>query len=1407
MNKVYRLVRNRHSGLVQVASEITRAHGKSKTLTVGAGATAPRGVTCTVVMLALLGASPATAEDITWVGTPGGNWSVASNWDPARLPTSTDNAFVDGWVFGTAGAEANSLYLGYSNNSQLIIQGSNTLSTTNAYLGYNTGVEGLVAVFGASASWSNSGSLTVGHDGTSTLRVEDGGTLNVAGGTGTLVLASGSGSGTLNIGTNNAAGVLNAATVTGGSGTATLNFNHTDGAYYFTTDGTSSGAAIAITGSTAVNHIGSGKTTLTGNNTYTGGTTVSAGTLQGNTTSLQGAITNNAAVSFNQVADGTYAGVMSGTGALTKSGIGTLTLTGANTYTGTTHINAGTLQLGDGNTANTSIASDIVTAQDSQLIFNLNGSYIYSRDISGAGSVRVTPGSGYNHLTLAGSNTHTGGTTIDAGMTVQIGNVGTSGAITGDVVNNGRLNFHRSDAVTFGGAISGSGNVTVSGGNLTLTGNNTHTGNTNNFGTLQIGNGGTSGAISGNIANFGGSLVFNRADDVAYGGIISGSGSLTKIGAGTLTLTGANSYTGGTTVSAGTLQGNTTSLQGAITNNAAVSFNQVADGTYAGDMSGTGALTKIGGGILTLTGANTYSGDTTVKAGTLAVSGTGRIGGVTLANLRVGRTSGDNGTLVIEAGGQVGSDWAFIGGSFPDSTGVATVTGTGSTWTTSNTLYAGFGGRGTLTISNGGKVSNDEGEIGFFTDSIGSVTVTGSGSEWENTGELIVANFGNATLTIADGGRVSSNIGYISRANLVTGTVTVTGTGSTWANTGNIYLGNGGLTTTSTLNIGNYDLSAPDTAGTVTALRLTASSGSGTVNFNQTDATTFATPIEGNIAVNQRGTGTTTLSGTHTYTGATTISGGTLAVNGSLTNSAVTVASGGTLGGSGSIAGAVTVNSGGTLAPGNSPGLLSVGSLTLDAGSTTTMEIDGTARGTQYDAIDVTGTATLGGTLNLVFGYTPTVGDSYALIDAAAINGDFSTIDTSGLGAALKVVPTITNDYVMTVDLAQESFVTAAGGTGALTSNQSSVATNLDTFSTSGQATDLIAALNTLPAGALPSAYDQISGASHTFAPTLAGNAVRQFSHVLGQRSGGIQAGDGASTAFNALTGVKLAYAGDDLASLVAGEKVARDGFWVRALAADGRINSDGNAAGADTSGTGLALGADRWIDANRLAGVALAYGTSRADSGGGKLDVESFQLAAYGRWQDEAYYLDGSLGYGRHRTESRRDIAFLNQQARADYDTDSLSLNLEAGRPIVRGPATLTPYVGVEGTMLRREGFTETGSAANLSVAGDTQTGWRSRLGARYQWSGTRFQPTLDLAWVHAFGDAATQVDALFAAAPTASAFRVAGPELDRDRLALGLGLTAWTGKHARLDLNYNGEFASSDRDQHVAATFRWVW
>ncbi|GAB2579812.1 hypothetical protein GCM10027066_22630 [Dyella jejuensis] len=100
---------------------------------------------------------------------------------------------------------------------------------------------------------------------------------------------------------------------------------------------------------------------------------------------------------------------------------------------------------------------------------------------------------------------------------------------------------------------------------------------------------------------------------------LTGSGGLLKSGAGALMLAGSNSYSGGTIVSGGTLLGNAASLQGNITNNAKVVFAQQTDGIYAGVMSGDGALVKTGSGTLTLDAANTYSGGTTVSTGTLEI--------------------------------------------------------------------------------------------------------------------------------------------------------------------------------------------------------------------------------------------------------------------------------------------------------------------------------------------------------------------------------------------------------------------------------------------------------------------------------------------------------------------------------------------------------------------------------------------------------------------------------------------------------------------------------------------------------------------------------------------------------------------------------------------------------------------
>ena len=109
-------------------------------------------------------------------------------------------------------------------------------------------------------------------------------------------------------------------------------------------------------------------------------------------------------------------------------------------------------------------------------------------------------------------------------------------------------------------------------------------------------------------------LVFNQTADNIFAGVISGTGSVEKRGAGVLTLTGASNYAGGTLVSAGTLLGDTTSLQGDVTNDAALVFDQAADGTFAGTVRGR-ALKKRGAGALTLTADHPLTGLTTSRWG------------------------------------------------------------------------------------------------------------------------------------------------------------------------------------------------------------------------------------------------------------------------------------------------------------------------------------------------------------------------------------------------------------------------------------------------------------------------------------------------------------------------------------------------------------------------------------------------------------------------------------------------------------------------------------------------------------------------------------------------------------------------------------------------------------------------
>ena len=142
---------------------------------------------------------------------------------------------------------------------------------------------------------------------------------------------------------------------------------------------------------------------------------------------------------------------------------------------------------------------------------------------------------------------------------VQFGNGGTSGNMAGSLsmLSGGSVTFDRSDDFIYSGSISGGTFVKNGAGRLIATGSLSTIGNSLNSGVLQIGNGSSSGTISGNIIN-NALLELNRPDAFTYGGSISGTGSLTVSGSGTFTLSGSNSYSGQTLLSAGTLKAGST---------------------------------------------------------------------------------------------------------------------------------------------------------------------------------------------------------------------------------------------------------------------------------------------------------------------------------------------------------------------------------------------------------------------------------------------------------------------------------------------------------------------------------------------------------------------------------------------------------------------------------------------------------------------------------------------------------------------------------------------------------------------------------------------------------------------------------------------------------------------------------
>ncbi|ECA7541845.1 fibronectin-binding autotransporter adhesin ShdA [Salmonella enterica subsp. enterica serovar Strasbourg] len=439
-------------------------------------------------------------------------------------------------------------------------------------------------------------------------------------------------------------------------------------------------------GSGSLVKTGTGELTLSGDNSYSGGTTITGGTLTADHADSLGSgdIANSGVL---QVGEGELKNTLSGSGSLVKTGTGELTLSGDNDYSGGTTISGGTLtadhadSLGTGAIAN----SGVLQVGEGEL----------ENTLSGSGSL-VKTGSG--ELTLSGDNDYSGGTIISDG-TLIADNADSLG--TGAVANSGVLQVGEGELEN---TLSGSGSLMKTGtGELTLSGDNGYSGGTTiTGGTLIADNADSLG--TGAVANSG----VLQVGEGELENTLSGSGSLVKTGTGELTLSGDNSYSGGTTITDGTLTADhADSLgTGAVANSGVL---QVGEGELENTLSGSGSLVKTGTGELTLSGDNSYSGTTTITDGTLIAANVNALGGGNIDN---------SGTLMLDANG------AFELANVTTHTGATTALAAGST------LDA-----GQLTQENGSTLSIDLGaatdDAVITADSVtlgGTLNVTGIGS-------------------------------------------------------------------------------------------------------------------------------------------------------------------------------------------------------------------------------------------------------------------------------------------------------------------------------------------------------------------------------------------------------------------------------------------------------------------------------------------------------------------------------------------------------------------------------------------------------------------------------------------------------------------------------------------------------
>lgn len=1111
-------------------------------------------------------------------------------------------------------------------------------------------------------------------------------------------------------------------------------------------------------------------------------------------------------------------GTLSGTGSLILNGTGLVQISTGASYTGTTTLTAGSLMVATVNALPTTTA---LTINGGTLTLNSSSQSVASL-AGGGGSLAINgPPSPTPPviMTVGSDDTSTACATLISGTgqltKVGLGTLTLTGANTynrGTNINNGAISISADNRI-------GTGNITLNGGALQTTASFS-TAKTITLlgpGTMETVGAGTTTTCTGQI---------------------SGSGSLTKIGAGTLLLSFANTFIGDTIVNVGTLRmgivnglsnmtevkdssifdlnsfnQNIGSLSGSgsvILGNATLSTgNDDLSTIFSGNISGNGGVTKLGNGIFTLSGINSYIGPTTITSGSLQAAIANTLttstavtvnGAFDLNNFdqSIGSILG-SGNVMLEGAtlttGNDGNNTTFSGvisggggNLIKTGGGIFTLSGV-NTYTGTTSINA-----GTLRTAIASALSSSTAvnvvttfDVNDFSQNIGSLI--GAGSVTLGSSALTTLATGNDNTPTTFSGIISGSGGL---TKVGTGIFTLSGsntyTGATTINGGELKMAMVNALSSSTAVIANSAWNLNDFDQFIGSL-----SGSGSVALggllastlttgNDNTSTTFSGSISGGGGLIKVGSGIFTLSGANTYMGTSLVNAGELSVTGSITGSGVIVQSGASLGGTGTVNSNILVN--GSIKPGNSIGTLHVvGDVTLVNGSILVNEFNPNAT----DLLDVVGGVSIqpGATVYLI----PDLGmcsfkpfQRFTIIQTTAkVVGRFNNV--------VSAFPSFTysldydNEYVVDLIACVIPFSSLVSG-----GNPGSVAAYFDSIMPTPEGSDLNFVeeqLQTLQVPEMRKAFNQMHCALYKGAILSQENNFFRLSSILKKRTANLY-----QTCCNE--------------EFYKNKKIS---IWATPFYNCLFQSGLHDLIGFGTQTEGVALGFDDKISSSGFLGFAGGYSFSDIDwkNKQGHCHINSFYGSLYHTYFFKSFFLNTSLTGAFSNFQKQRKIRFaeIHRTAKSMNNGAGLLAHIDSGYRGKIKQLTFNPFASLDFNYMHEDGFTETEARSlNLVVQKANYYMFRLEIGANFShcftYQNRKWIPDFKISYIreqrmHGGNYQSHLVD-------QKGSFTVTGLKPERNVISPGFSITTICSENDMISLKYDGEFGEKYSNNFVS-------